>query len=186
MQYPRYCTGYESDHIHNKVQQKRERGRRTKKKKKKKKEETEEEAVASWRHPYFVVIFPFLLCCVFYFFILGSDSMGCFMAPPFLRRRLLPFLLFCVSFFSFWFKFNGKQGTMRTGLITILRTVRSDRGSYGSLFFSHRTVLEAKRTAKMNGSRFFQSDHTVRSGFQNLAANKRELWNTHSNQFWIN
>ena len=36
---PGYCTGYESDHIHNKVQQKRERGRRTKKKKKKKKEE---------------------------------------------------------------------------------------------------------------------------------------------------
>ena len=100
MQYPRYCTGYESDHIHNKVQQKRERGRRTKKKKKKKKEETEEEAVASWRHPCFVVIFPFLLFCVFYFFILGSDSMGCFMAPPLLRRRLLPFLLFFVFFFG--------------------------------------------------------------------------------------
>ena len=58
---------------------------------------------------------------------------------------------------------------MRTGLITILRTVRSDRGSYGSLFFSHRTVLEAKRTAKMSGSRFFRLDHTVWSGFQNLA-----------------
>ena len=29
-------------------------------------------------------------------------------------------------------------------------------------------VLEAKRTAKMNGSRFFQSERTVRSEFQNL------------------
>ena len=57
---------------------------------------------------------------------------------------------------------------MRSGLITVLRTVRFDCGSHRSLLFSHRAVLEAKRTAKMNGSRFFQSDHTVWSGFQNL------------------
>ena len=81
---------------------------------------------------------------------------------------------------------KGKEGTVRNGLITVLRTVRADRGSHGFLFFSHREVLEAKRTAKMSGSRFSRSDRTVRSGFQNLAANKRELWNMHSNQFWIN
>ena len=52
---------------------------------------------------------------------------------------------------------------------TVLRTVRFDRGSSGFLHFSHRAVLRGKRTAKMNGSRFFRSDRTVRSGFQNLA-----------------
>ena len=38
-------------------------------------------------------------------------------------------------------------------------------------FFSHKTILEAKRTTKMNGSRFFQSDCTVRFGIQNLGDN---------------
>ena len=94
--------------------------------------------------------------------------MGCFMAPPLLRCRLLPFPLFYVFFF-FFFKFNRKYGTVRIVLITVLRTVRSDRGSDGSLFFAHITVLEAKRTVKMNDSRFFQSDRTVRSVFHNLA-----------------
>ena len=56
---------------------------------------------------------------------------------------------------------------MRSGLIIVLRTVRSDCGSHESLFFSHRVVLEAKRTAKMSGLRFSQSDRIVRSGFQN-------------------
>ena len=60
---------------------------------------------------------------------------------------------------------------MKSGLIMTIRTVRSDRGSHGSLLFSHRTVLDTKRTAKMNGSRFFRSDCMVRSGFQNLARN---------------
>ena len=58
---------------------------------------------------------------------------------------------------------------MRIVLITVLRTVKSNHGSHGSLLFSYRTVLEAKRTAKMNGLRFFRSDRTVWSGFQNLA-----------------
>ena len=35
--------------------------------------------------------------------------------------------------------------------------------------FFHGAVLEAKRTAKMSGSRFFWWDRTVRSGFQNHA-----------------
>ena len=58
---------------------------------------------------------------------------------------------------------------MRSGLITVLRTVRSDCGSHESLFFSHRVVFEAKRIAKMSSSRFSLSDRMVRFGFQNLA-----------------
>jgi len=57
---------------------------------------------------------------------------------------------------------------VRSDLITVLRTVRSNRGSHGSLLFSYKAVFEAKRTAKMSGSRFSWSDRTVRSGFQNL------------------
>ena len=57
---------------------------------------------------------------------------------------------------------------MRSGLITVLRARRSDHGSHGFLFFSHRAVLDAKRTVKMNGLRVFRSDRTVWSGFQNL------------------
>ena len=63
------------DHIHNKVQQKKERGRQTEKKKKKRKEE--EEAVASWRHPYFVVVF-----FLFSFFCFLSLQMRLFMFQP--------------------------------------------------------------------------------------------------------
>ena len=37
----------------------------------------------------------------------------------------------------------------------------------GHWFFLHGTVLHVKQTAKMAGSRFSWSNHTVRSGFQN-------------------
>ena len=86
--------------IHNKVQQK--------KRKEEEAEEEEEEAVTSWHHLCFVVIFFLFSFSVFFYlfilflFFLGLGSMGCFMAPPLLHRRLLPFLLFCVSFFFFF------------------------------------------------------------------------------------
>ena len=52
----------------------------------------------------------------------------------------------------------------------------------GHCFFSHRAVLEAKKTAKLRGPRFSQSDHTVQSGFQNLALETRlqglALWSS--------
>ena len=54
---------------------------------------------------------------------------------------------------------------------TVLRTVRSNCGLHESLLFSSRTVLDAKRTTKMNSSRFSWSDRTVQSGFQNLGLN---------------
>ena len=61
---------------------------------------------------------------------------------------------------------------MRSGSITVLKTVRLNRGSNGSLHFWHRPVLEHKRTVMVRGSRVFRSDRTVRSGFQNIAYNQ--------------
>ena len=77
-------------------------------------------------------------------------------------------LFFCVSVFFFKLQIQREAGTVRNGSTTVLRTVRFDRGSHGSLLLSSRTVLDAKRTAKLSGSRFFRSDRTVRSGFHNL------------------
>ena len=79
------------------------------------------------------------------------------------------FVFLCVCMCFLRFRFKRKQGTMRSGLITILRIVRSDRGSHGSLLFSHRAILKAKRTVKMSSSRFSRSNRTVQSRFQNLA-----------------
>ena len=45
-------------------------------------------------------------------------------------------------------------------------------------FFFHWAVLEAKKTAKLRGSWFFQLDRTVRFGFQNIV----QKWNTLSFQ----
>ena len=101
----------------------------------------------------------------------GSGSVS----EDMMYSQQLCFFFFCFSVFFFFFlrfRFIGKQGTVRNGLITVLRTIRSDRGSHGSLHFSHRAVLEIKRTAKMNGSKFSRSDHTVRSRFQTLGDNK--------------
>ena len=38
-----------------------------------------------------------------------------------------------------------------------------------SLLFSHKAVLEAKKTTKLRDSQFFRSVRTIQSGFQNLA-----------------
>ena len=51
--------------------------------------------------------------------------------------------------------------------VMIHRTRQSDRDLYGSLLFLHRTILHVKQTVKMAGLRFFQSDRTIRFGFQN-------------------
>ena len=82
--------------------------------------------------------------------------------------RLIAVVFLFFFFFFLRFRFKWKQGTVRSSLVTVLRTVRFDRSSYRSLLFSHGAVLEAKRTTKMSSSRFSQSDHTVQSGFQNL------------------
>ena len=62
---------------------------------------------------------------------------------------------------------------MRSGLIMVLRTVRFNRSSHGSLLFSHRAVLKTKRTAKMSSLRFSWSDRMIQSEFQNLVANNK-------------
>ena len=107
--------------------------------------------------------FSTFLCFYFilFYFFQGSDSMGCFMAPPLLCHRLLPFLLFCVFFF-FWFKFVGKQETVKTGLITVLRTVWSDRGLHESLFLLIERFFRLKEPQKLTVRGF--SGRTVRSG----------------------
>ena len=87
--------------------------------------------------------------------------------PCFLDFQQLCFFLF-LFFFIIRFRFKWKQGTVRSGLITVLKTVRSNRSSHGSLLFSYRAILETKRTTKMSGLRFSQSDRTIRSWFQNL------------------
>ena len=51
---------------------------------------------------------------------------------------------------------------MRSGLITVLRTVRSHRGSHGSLFFSIERFLRLKEPKKWTVRGF--SGRTVRSG----------------------
>ena len=52
---------------------------------------------------------------------------------------------------------------------TVLRTMRLDRGSNGSLLFWHRPILKIKRTVFMRGSRLTQLDRTVQPGFRNHA-----------------
>ena len=52
--------------------------------------------------------------------------------------------------------------------VLVLRIVRSDSASYGSLLFSYRAILEIKKATKLRSSRFFRSDRMVRFGFQNL------------------
>ena len=58
---------------------------------------------------------------------------------------------------------------MRSGLITVLRTMRLDRSSNGSLLFWHRPVLKTKRIVFVRGSQLTQLDRTVRFRFKNLA-----------------
>ena len=101
--------------------------------------------------------------------------MGCFMAPPLLCHRLLPFILFCVFFFFFRFKFIGKQETVKTGLITVLRTVWSDRGLHGFLFLLIERFFRLKEPQKLTVRGF--SGRTVRSGpgFKTLAKNGFQL-----------
>ena len=109
------------------------------------------------------------------------------------KHDVLPavvFFFFCFSVCFFFFlscRFKGMQGTVRSGLITVLTTVRSNRGSHGSLLLSSRTVLDSKRTAKMSGSRFFRSDRTVRSGFHNHANREtHKRWSSlHAPPTWL-
>ena len=57
---------------------------------------------------------------------------------------------------------------MRSGLVTVLRTMRSNRGAHESLFFFYKAVLETKRIVKITVRDF--SGRTVQSdlGFKTL------------------
>ena len=109
-----------------------------------------------------------------FFFFLKSLAWAvrpvlCFL---FLSRNLFLYFLYSNSLWtmiSFPAKYSKKMAPCEPlKPATVLRTVRFDRSSSSFMHFSHRAVLRGKRTVKMNGSRFFRSDRTVRSGFQNL------------------
>ena len=89
----------------------------------------------------------------------------------FLSRNLFLYFLYSNSLWtkiSFPAKYSKKMEPCEPlKPATVLRTVQFDRGSSGFMHFSHRTVLRVKRTTKMNDWRFFRSDRTVWSGFQN-------------------
>ena len=71
------------------------------------------------------------------------------------------FILFILTnqWFMIWKKEEPSESQKPA---IVLRTIRFDHGSHGSLLFSHRTVLEAKKTSKLMNSRFF--GRTIRSG----------------------
>ena len=75
------------------------------------------------------------------------------------------FVFLCLFFFL---NLDSKE-TMRSGLITVLKTVQVNYGSNSSLLFWHRSVLKLKRTMIVRDSRFSWSDHTVQFRFQNNA-----------------
>ena len=80
---------------------------------------------------------------------------------------VIVFFLFS-SFFFFWFKFNGKQRIVRSSLIMVLKTVRSDHNSHGSLLFPIERFLRLKEPQKLTVRGF--SNRTVRFdlGFKTL------------------
>ena len=152
-----------------------QRGRR--RKKERKEEAEEEEAVASWLHPCFVVVFPFLLFCVFIlfyfiFFKVQIQWVASWRHPFFVIVFFLFSFTVFILFFFFGFKFNGKQGTVKTGLITVLRTVWSDRGLHGSLFLLIERFFRLKEPQKLTVQGF--SGRTVRfgPGFKTLSCTR--------------
>ena len=89
-----------------------------------------------------------------YFFFFSFEREFCFCVS--LERELcfcvslereLCFFFFCFSVFFFFFFLEGSdsKGTVRSGLITVFKTVRLNRDSNGSLLFGHRPVLEHKK-----------------------------------------
>ena len=77
----------------------------------------------------------------------------------------------------YWPKFTGKAETKRNRLNLKNRSRFTKSGGRtavraGPCFFLHETILYPKQIVKLNGSRFFRSDRTIRSGFQNLDQNK--------------
>ena len=108
---------------------------------------------------------------VLFFFFWEGIVFLCFSEEGVVFLFLLLSLFLSLSFFFFFFKGSDSKGTVINGLITVLRTVRLNRGLNGYLFFWYRTVFEHKRTVIVRGSRFFRSDRTVRSGFQNHVFN---------------
>ena len=109
---------------------------------------------------FFVVFFFF---SVFYFILFLFLFIFIFIFLPFICFQIWKNPKYC---WKYWPKLCRKKGIVRTWKIG---TVRPNHGSHGSLLFSHRAVLVTKKTAKLRGLRFFRSDCTIWSGFQNPA-----------------
>ena len=85
----------------------------------------------------------------FFFFLLRGSFVSVFLWRG---SCVSVFLWSCVSFsfvflcfFFFFWEGSDSKGTVRSGLITVLKTVRLNRDSNGSLLFGHRPVLEHKK-----------------------------------------
>ena len=114
----------------------------------------------------------FLHFCFFPSSLLSSSSSSLFFYFYFSPFHLVPDLKKPKVLLNYWPKLCPKKELSESQKsVTVLRTVRSDHGSHGFLFFSHRTVFEIKKTTKLRSSRFSRSDRTVWYRFQNLARN---------------
>ena len=132
---------------------------------------------------FFIYLFIFVGTCLllllwFFFFFLTNpfvqDLKLSDLLPIFVLLRVLSFLLDLIITSYRCISQNSPEKLKQKKLfepqkpVTVLRTVWSDHGSHGSLLFPHWAILEAKKTAKQRGLRFFQLDRTDRFGFQNL------------------
>ena len=86
---------------------------------------------------------------VLFFFLLRGSFLSVFLWRG---SCVSVFLWSCVSFsfvflcfFFFFLEGSDSKGTVRSGLITVLKTVRLNRDSNGSLLFGHRPVHEHKK-----------------------------------------
>ena len=116
------------------------------------------------RVDFFIFAFFLLLRCLlllllcFFIFIFLPFTWFLYFSP----FHLVPDLKKPKVLLKYWPKLCPKKELSEPQKpVTVLRTVRSDHGSHGSLFFSHKTVFEIKKTTKLRGSRFSRLDWTV-------------------------
>ena len=114
---------------------------------------------------FFFYIFNFIVrirfCFLFCFWIIWDVFWEWSKVRSACSSQQLCFFFFCFSVFLFFLRSDSK-GTVRSGLITVLRTVWLNRGSNGFLFFWHRPVLKLKEPWWWEVYGF--SGRTVRSG----------------------
>ena len=144
-----------------------------------------------WHRPCFIVYFsfPFFFFSFFFFFFFWGTCLLLlllffffFLTNPFVQDLklsdllsifvLLGVLSFLIDLIITSYRCISQNSSEKLKQKETIRTSKTGHGSrnwaVGQLFL-HGTILHPKQTVKFNGSRFSRSDHTVRSGFQNLA-----------------